>query len=114
MDQLFLIFIRNMLNKQGIECPNYYLDSEDIRRKEISINNGKCIVPEGITSIGIKCFYGCTALTSVQLPSSLRRICGKAFSSSWQHIVPLKQVVVPKTCVVEECAFEDYCEVIFK
>ena len=48
------------------------------------------IVPEGITSIGNECFYGCTLLTSIQLPSSLKSISEHAFSYSG-----LKEVIIP-------------------
>ena len=110
------LFIRNILKKKGIECSNYYLDAEDIRRKEIPIEEGKCIVPEGVTSIGNRCFNGCSSLTSIELPSSLISIGEYAFCHEcvWESKVPLKQVVVPKNCKIGCYAFDDDCEVIRK
>ena len=37
------------------------------------------IVGEGVTSLGDRAFYGCTGLTSVSLPSTLRRVGRSAF-----------------------------------
>ena len=37
------------------------------------------VVPEGVTSIGERAFYGCTGLTSITLPSSLEAIRDHAF-----------------------------------
>ena len=45
----------------------------------LPINNGNCIIPEGVTSIGISCFNCCESLTSIQLPSSLNSIGEEAF-----------------------------------
>ena len=73
------LFVKNILNKKGVECPNYYLDVEDIKRGEISIDGGKYIVPKGVTSIGNNCFNGYTSLTSIHLPLSLLNIEEKAF-----------------------------------
>ena len=38
------------------------------------------VVPEGVTSIGERAFYGCTGLTSITLPSSLTSIGDSAFN----------------------------------
>ena len=39
-------------------------------------------IPEGVTSIGYRCFYECSSLSSVQLPSSLVSIGQLAFSKT--------------------------------
>lgn len=43
--------------------------------------SGDVVIPEGTTSIGEAAFYGCSALTSVSLPSTLETIGDDAFSS---------------------------------
>lgn len=40
----------------------------------------KVVVGEGITTIGEYSFYNCTNLTEVQLPSTLKKICGSGFT----------------------------------
>ena len=118
------LFIKNILNKKGIECPNCYLDQEDIKRKEVTIENGHCVVPEGVISIGNSCFKGCSSLTSIQLLSTLMSIgdCAIVYNPTsfeshlrgTQRKIPLKQVEVPKNCKIGLNAFEDDCKVIFK
>jgi hypothetical protein len=39
-------------------------------------------IPEGVTDIGDSTFFNCTALTDIALPSTIRRIRSRAFSSS--------------------------------
>ena len=48
--------MKMMLEQSGIKCKNCCLDKEDIRR-EPDISNGKCDIPEGITSVGSGCFF---------------------------------------------------------
>ena len=59
------------------------LNSEEIdwetREYPLPIENGNCIIPEGITSIGNDCFYKCTTLTNISLPSTLIHIGMDAF-----------------------------------
>ena len=88
----------------------------DLRRREypLPIENGNCIIPEGITSIGDKCFNECRTLTNISLPSTLINIGNYSFSSWFRVKVPLKQVEVPKNCKIGEHAFEDDCKVIRK
>ena len=43
------------------------------------INDGKCIIPEGVTSIKNRLYEGMLTLTSVKLPSSLEKIEEGAF-----------------------------------
>ena len=40
------------------------------------------VIPDGVTSIGDRAFYGCTSLTSVTIPDSVTSIGGSAFDSS--------------------------------
>ena len=48
----------------------------------LPIENGNCLIPEGVTSIGDYCFDECSLLTSIQLPSSLITIGDNAFSDT--------------------------------
>ena len=45
----------------------------------LEIENGNCTIPEGITKIGYRCFYYCSELTNIILPSSLKQIGQNAF-----------------------------------
>ena len=67
------IFKRVELNSKGYRWGIKYL---------LPIENGNCIIPEGVTSIGNECFDGCRSLTSVELPSSLRCIDYCAFKDT--------------------------------
>ena len=69
-----------------------------------------------MTSIGNRCFYECSSLTSVQLPSTLLCIGDYAFSSNNDDRakITMKQVEVPKNCQIGKHAFEDDCKVILK
>ena len=93
------------------------LNSKEIDYKRVyplPIENGKCTVPEGVTSIGSSCFRYCSSLSSVQLPSSLISISIGAFRSIFDNKVPMKQVEVPTNCRLGKYAFEDYCKIIRK
>ena len=86
------------------------------REYPLLIENGNCVVPEGVTSIANRCFYECSSLTNIQLPSSLISIGKYAFchECDWESKVPLKQVEVPKNCKIGYKAFDDDCKVIRK
>ena len=101
------IFKRVELNSKG----NYWS-----RKYPLPIEKGNCIIPEGVTSIGNNCFYECSSLTNIELPSSLISIGDYAFGHEydWESKVPLKQVEVPKNCKIGYKAFEDDCKVIRK
>ena len=71
-------------------------------------------IPEGVTSIGDKCFKACVQLSHVELPMTTQRIGTEAFSSETVWRVPLRVVEVPKNCVIGKDAFGKYCKVILK
>lgn len=56
----------------------------------IEINDGLCIVPEGITKLGKHCFDSCH-LTRIILPTSLKKIDDYAF-----HNTKLKEITIPE------------------
>ena len=87
------LFIKNMLSKKGVECPNYYLDSDDIRRNEVSINDGQFDIPEGLTSIRNSCFLGCSTLRNIQLPSTLISIGANSFQNTCIHDITIPEGV---------------------
>ena len=73
------MYTKEILNKQGIECPNCYTDPEDVIRGTIKIESGNCLIPEGVIKIGDNCFECCSQLTNITLPSSLKEIGEYAF-----------------------------------
>ena len=85
------------------------LNSKEIdwrtREYPLPIENGNCLVPEVVTSIGNYCFNGCSSLTNIQLPSSLISIGGNAFYNT-----KLKQVEIPEgvTTIGNDCFNECY------
>ena len=72
------LFVKNILEKQGIKCPNYCLTHEDIRKSIIEIKDGICEIPDFITTIGKGCFVN-EELESIILPSTLKKIEMYAF-----------------------------------
>ena len=57
-------------------------ETDHKREYPLPIENGNCVVPEGVTSIGNCCFIECRSLTNIQLPSSLISIGYHAFSNT--------------------------------
>ncbi|MBE6634284.1 MAG: hypothetical protein E7620_08105 [Ruminococcaceae bacterium] len=56
-----------------------YADSADIPWASQAANILKISLPEGLTYIGEKSFYGCKKLNSLQLPSTVKSVGDKAF-----------------------------------
>ena len=73
---------------------------EDELAYPLPVKNGECVVPEGVTSIGIGCFSGRSSLTSIQLPSTLLNIGGFAFGHT-----NITTITIPKgiTAVKMSC-----------
>lgn len=71
----------------------------------------KVIVNEGITVLGDYSFYNCTALTSVQLPSTLTAINGSGTMEvsygCFQNCTSLKTITLPSSLqTIGNCAFK--------
>ena len=86
------MFVREILEKKGIKCTNYYLDKEDMRRAQTEGKSGMDLIPEGITSVPYHCFYE-NKLTSVTLPSSIVKISANAFEQSGIHSIIIPEGV---------------------
>ena len=67
-----------------------YEDDEDEIDPPIEINDGLCIVPEGITKLGKHCFDSCH-LTRIILPTSLKKIDDYAFRGT-----KIKEITIPE------------------
>lgn len=84
-----------------------YPEEEGLTRVPVGFARGldvtRITIPEGIISIGYEAFMECTQLKSVSLPSTLKRISGRAFEDcinlseieyqgtreQWFHIIKL-------------------------
>ena len=71
-----------VLDKSISKIGDYAFNSSDLT---------KIIIPDEITSIGIKAFYGCEALTEIRLPKSLNEISFGMFKGC----VSLQEVEIP-------------------
>ena len=70
------------------------------------------VVGNGITELGRYCFYKCTALKNVSLPSTLTRIGGlgtmTASYGCFQNCTALESITLPEGLeTIENCAFKD-------
>ena len=81
---------------------NYKQISYELRNI-ILRKSGKCVIPEGVTSIGEECFSECTSLTSIQLPSSLINIGERAFSHTNISTITIPEGV---TSIGENCFYQ--------
>lgn len=60
------------------------------------------VMEEGVEQIGSEAFYGASYITSVHLPTTMRRICDKAFMRCYR----LKEINIPETVtLIEGSAF---------
>ena len=78
-------------------------ETDHKREYPLLIENGKCVVPEGVTSIGRHCFNECSSLTNIQLPSSLINIGNGAFSESNITTITIPDGV---TSIGNDCFYE--------
>ena len=61
---------KTMKNENNdMEQGKYYIDE-----------NGRCVIPEGVTEIEKSAFMGCTSLQRVDIPNSVTKIGFDAFS----------------------------------
>lgn len=69
----------------------------------LPIVKGVCTVPEGITRLGPCCFMGCTGITKIELPSTLREIGNYAFQAT-----SIREIKIPEGVIIigESCFSE--------
>ena len=96
-DCLVPMFIKNLIEKNNVICPNYYLDKADIDKRIIDIHDLDnptidLIIPDGVQMIGRKCFDQ-EDITNVFFPSSLKKICRFAFERSHVKTLTFKSNV---------------------
>lgn len=56
------------------------------------IINGSFVIPDGVTKIGLRAFYGCSSLSSIIIPDGVTKIGDYAFEGCRS----LKKVSLPK------------------
>ena len=76
------------LNGNHVEDPEIL---KEIKEDYISTNITKCIVPNGVTSIGVRAFSYCWSLTSITIPNSVISIDEDAFFKC----TSLKEIIIP-------------------
>ena len=99
------IFKNVELNSKEIENDEeIYSDEEPTREYPLEIENGNCIIPEGVTKIGNKCFDECSELTNISLPTTLIEIGEDAFSNT-----NITTIIIPEgiTKIGNKCFY--YC-----
>ena len=70
----------------------------------LKIENGNCIIPEGITKIGKNCFRNCSSLTNVILPSTLKEISDGAF-----YKTKISTIIIPEGTTKIVCGCFSHC-----
>ena len=76
------------LTGNHIEDPGVLKEIEDVYIPRNIIN---CIIPNGVTRIGLWAFNGCKSLTSITIPNSVTNIDDNAFS----HCISLNEITIP-------------------
>ena len=92
------LFIKHLIEKNNVYCPNYYLDKEDLIRKKIELCND-LVIPEGIVKMGRECLKN-KKITTITLPKSLKEIGRFSFKGS-----DLKKVIINSNVIINFNAF---------
>ena len=90
------------LNGNHVENP-YVL--KELKGEHIPLSISKCIIPDGVTSIGDESYWDCDSLKEIVIPSSVTSIGVRAFSNCFS----LKEVFIPNSVTrIGNAAFR-YC-----
>lgn len=87
------------------ECSEMISFLREKREPPLEIENGNCIIPEGVIKIGNNCFENCSPLTNIKLPYSLKEIGCNAFSHTG-----ITTIIIPEgiTKIEFRCFFSCY------
>ena len=66
---------------------------KELKKDHISLSISKCIIPDSVTSIGIRAFSSCNSLKEIIIPSRVTSIGIRAFSNCFS----LKEVFIPNS-----------------
>ena len=86
----------------GYVCLDEYPPSGGIKEAPssgLTFQEAFCPIPDGVTSIGISAFSGCTGLTSVKIPNSVTSIGQEAFGGCGK----LTSITIPDGVTSIEC-----------
>ncbi len=88
------------LEQIEVASDNAYYDSRENSNAIILTNNNtlvagckNTVIPNSVTSIGSRAFYGCIGLTSIEIPNSVTSIGGLAFG----HCSGLVSIIIPNS-----------------
>ena len=94
-------FLKCLVQKDNIKCPNCFLDNSDSKSHKFVIDN-ECIIPEGVSHINEDCFYYCGIFSRIIIPSSLKFIHQEVFESNNIRSISFSEGV---TSVQDNCFF---------
>ena len=71
--------------------------------KELIDENGKAVIPDGVSAIDDYAFNGCTGLTSVEIPDGVTEIGEKAFAGCEN----LEEIRINKQWLLEDAESDE-------
>ena len=95
------------LNGNHVEDPGIL---KKIKEEYITKNITKCIIPDSVTSIGNRVFWGCESLKEITIPNSVTSIGSYAFS----FCKSLKEIIIPDNITYIGYKTFSICELLDK